>query len=181
MRSAFETLKPIYETMPGWSESTFGAKSLDQLPQNAINYVKRLEQLIECPIDIISTGPDRDETIVFTSSISTHNVVELRCKSLAKAGLFYITKNITSKTGGKLIKFKCGKIKILKKISIKILSQSIFCIYLTLFINNVEIMMNYKKSLACFAVAASLSGCTTIADLAGADSAIFELTGNTVL
>jgi adenylosuccinate synthase len=50
--------------MPGWSESTFGAKSLDQLPQNAINYVKRIEQLIECPIDIISTGPDRDETIV---------------------------------------------------------------------------------------------------------------------
>ena len=61
---AFETLKPIYETMPGWSESTFGAKSLDQLPQAAINYVKRLEQLIECPIDIISTGPDREETIV---------------------------------------------------------------------------------------------------------------------
>ena len=61
---AFETVKPIYETMPGWSESTFGAKSIDQLPQNAINYVKRLEQLIECPIDIISTGPDRDETIV---------------------------------------------------------------------------------------------------------------------
>ncbi|NWK76220.1 adenylosuccinate synthase [Acinetobacter cumulans] len=61
---AFETLKPIYETMPGWSESTFGAKSIEQLPQAAINYVKRLEQLIECPIDIISTGPDREETIV---------------------------------------------------------------------------------------------------------------------
>jgi len=61
---AFETLKPIYETMPGWSESTFGAKSLDQLPEAALNYVKRLEQLIECPIDIISTGPDREETIV---------------------------------------------------------------------------------------------------------------------
>ena len=61
---AFETLKPIYETMPGWSESTFGAKSLDQLPQAALNYIKRLEQLIECPIDIISTGPDRAETIV---------------------------------------------------------------------------------------------------------------------
>ena len=50
--------------MPGWSESTFGAKSLDQLPQNAINYVKRIEQLIECPIDIISTGPDREETMI---------------------------------------------------------------------------------------------------------------------
>jgi adenylosuccinate synthase len=50
--------------MPGWSESTFGAKSMDQLPANAIAYVKRIEQLIECPIDIVSTGPDREETIV---------------------------------------------------------------------------------------------------------------------
>ena len=50
--------------MPGWTESTFGAKSLEQLPQAAINYIKRLEQLIECPIDIVSTGPDRDETII---------------------------------------------------------------------------------------------------------------------
>ena len=39
-------------------------KSLDQLPEAAINYIKRIEQLIECPIDIVSTGPDRDETIV---------------------------------------------------------------------------------------------------------------------
>ena len=50
--------------MPGWSESTFGAKSMEQLPANAIAYVKRIEQLIECPIDIVSTGPDREETIV---------------------------------------------------------------------------------------------------------------------
>ena len=61
---AFEALKPIYETMPGWSESTFGAKSMAQLPANAIAYVKRIEQLIDCPIDIVSTGPDREETIV---------------------------------------------------------------------------------------------------------------------
>ncbi|EPF75976.1 adenylosuccinate synthase [Acinetobacter rudis] len=61
---AFETLKPIYETMPGWSESTVGLTQVDQLPANALAYVKRLEQLIECPIDIISTGPDRAETIV---------------------------------------------------------------------------------------------------------------------
>ncbi|AOA59008.1 adenylosuccinate synthase [Acinetobacter larvae] len=61
---AFETLKPIYETLPGWSESTVGLTSIEQLPANALAYVKRLEQLIECPIDIISTGPDRAETIV---------------------------------------------------------------------------------------------------------------------
>ena len=50
--------------MPGWSESTVGATDVAQLPANAIAYVKRIEQLIECPIDIISTGPDRAETIV---------------------------------------------------------------------------------------------------------------------
>lgn len=61
---AFETLKPIYETMPGWSESTVGLTQVDQLPANALAYVKRIEQLIECPIDIISTGPDRAETMI---------------------------------------------------------------------------------------------------------------------
>lgn len=61
---AFEQLQPIYETLPGWSESTVGATSVDQLPANAIAYIKRIEQLIGCPIDIISTGPDRAETIV---------------------------------------------------------------------------------------------------------------------
>lgn len=61
---AFAALKPIYETMSGWSESTVGATRMDQLPANAIAYVKRIEQLIECPIDIVSTGPDRAETIV---------------------------------------------------------------------------------------------------------------------
>ena len=61
---SYESLSPIYETMPGWSESTFGATDLSQLPANALAYVKRLEQLIECPIDIVSTGPDRDQTII---------------------------------------------------------------------------------------------------------------------
>lgn len=61
---SFENVTPIYETMSGWSESTKGLTSVDQLPANALAYVKRLEQLIECPIDIISTGPDRVETII---------------------------------------------------------------------------------------------------------------------
>ncbi|RZR55272.1 adenylosuccinate synthase [Vibrio vulnificus] len=61
---AFEKVTPIYETMPGWSENTFGAKSLEDLPQAAINYIKRIEELTGVPVDIISTGPDRNETIV---------------------------------------------------------------------------------------------------------------------
>jgi adenylosuccinate synthase len=61
---AFEKATPIYETMPGWSENTFGAKSLDDLPQAALNYIKRIEELTGVPIDIISTGPDRNETII---------------------------------------------------------------------------------------------------------------------
>lgn len=67
---SFECLKPIYETMPGWSESTVGLTSIDQLPANALAYVKRIEQLIECPIDIVSTGPDRAETIVLRHPFS---------------------------------------------------------------------------------------------------------------
>ncbi|GAL08367.1 adenylosuccinate synthetase [Photobacterium aphoticum] len=61
---AYENVEPIYETMPGWSEKTFGVKSLDELPQTALNYIARLEELTGVPIDIISTGPDRNETII---------------------------------------------------------------------------------------------------------------------
>ena len=61
---AFEEATPVYETMPGWSENTFGAKTIEELPQAALNYVKRIEELTGVPIDIISTGPDRNETII---------------------------------------------------------------------------------------------------------------------
>ncbi len=61
---AFEQCKPIYEEMPGWKESTVGARKIEQLPQNARNYLKRLEQVVGVPVDIISTGPERDETII---------------------------------------------------------------------------------------------------------------------
>ena len=57
-------LQPVYEEMPGWSESTLGAQSLEELPANARAYIKRVEELVGAPIDIISTGPDRNETIV---------------------------------------------------------------------------------------------------------------------
>jgi adenylosuccinate synthase len=56
--------KPIYERVAGWSESTFGIKTWDGLPTNAQKYLKRLEALCGVPIAIISTGPERDETIV---------------------------------------------------------------------------------------------------------------------
>ena len=55
---------PVYETLPGWEESTVGAKTMDALPINARNYIKRIEQLVGVPIDMVSTGPDREETIV---------------------------------------------------------------------------------------------------------------------
>lgn len=61
---AFERCEPVYEDMPGWTESTFGATSYDALPANAKAYLKRLEAVVETPIDIISTGPDRDQTII---------------------------------------------------------------------------------------------------------------------
>jgi len=55
---------PIYEEMPGWKDSTVGVKTLDGLPPNALAYVKRIEQLVGVPMDMVSTGPDREETIV---------------------------------------------------------------------------------------------------------------------
>lgn len=60
----YESVTPRYETLEGWSESTVGITNYDDLPENAKKYIKRIEALIDCPIDIISTGPDREETIV---------------------------------------------------------------------------------------------------------------------
>ncbi|CEN55881.1 adenylosuccinate synthase [Candidatus Methylopumilus turicensis] len=56
--------QPIYEPLPGWTENTFGVNRWEDLPLNARNYLKRLESLCEVPVDIVSTGPERDETIV---------------------------------------------------------------------------------------------------------------------
>ena len=61
---AYEQCKPIYLDVPGWSESTVGVKTYDGLPANAKAYIKKIEEVVGVPIDIISTGPDRDETIV---------------------------------------------------------------------------------------------------------------------
>ena len=60
----FKSLEPIYEEFPGWEGSTLGARSMNDLPKNARSYIRYIEELIEVSVDIISTGPDRQETIV---------------------------------------------------------------------------------------------------------------------
>ncbi|MBY0379533.1 MAG: adenylosuccinate synthase [Burkholderiales bacterium] len=61
--------EPIYETMLGWNESTAGITSYDKLPQNAKAYLARIEKIVDTPIDIISTGPDRGETILINNKL----------------------------------------------------------------------------------------------------------------
>ncbi len=60
----WDGIEPVYETLPGWEESTAGIKEYNQLPQAALRYIKRVEELTGIPVDIISTGPDRKETII---------------------------------------------------------------------------------------------------------------------
>ncbi len=61
---AMAACEPVYEELPGWSESTLGARRIEDLPDNARRYLDRIESLGGVPIDIVSTGPDRTETIV---------------------------------------------------------------------------------------------------------------------
>ena len=56
--------EPIYERFEGWQESTFGARSWAQLPAQAIKYIRRIEELIHCPVALVSTSPERDDTIL---------------------------------------------------------------------------------------------------------------------
>jgi adenylosuccinate synthase len=58
--------KPIYEELEGWSETTAGARSWADLPGAAIKYVRRIEELIQCPVALLSTSPERDDTILVT-------------------------------------------------------------------------------------------------------------------
>ena len=60
----YDLVTPVYESMPGWSENTFGMTEYDALPQAAKNYIQRLQTLTSVPMDIISTGPDRNHTMV---------------------------------------------------------------------------------------------------------------------
>ena len=68
---ALERCNPIYRTLEGWDGPTFGVSRYDDLPKRAQTYVECLEELINCPVDIISTGPHRDQTIMKRSVISS--------------------------------------------------------------------------------------------------------------
>jgi len=60
----FESVNPVYIEMPGWSESTVAAKDVADLPQNAKDFIAKIEEIVSAPVDIISTGPERNETII---------------------------------------------------------------------------------------------------------------------
>jgi adenylosuccinate synthase len=59
--------KPICETLPGWKENISTIRTYDELPQNTKNYLKRIEELTETKIDIVSGGPGREETIILNN------------------------------------------------------------------------------------------------------------------
>jgi adenylosuccinate synthase len=60
----FVGLKPVYEDFPGWQETTADVTSLNELPENAMAYIKRIEELLDIPVDMLSTGAERDSTII---------------------------------------------------------------------------------------------------------------------
>ena len=60
----YSEVRPVYEDLPGWRESTAGARSLEELPDAARDYVERIVETVDAPVAVISTGPDRDETIL---------------------------------------------------------------------------------------------------------------------
>jgi len=68
---SLQTCEPVYEEMPGWTDSTAGVREFDRLPINAQRYLRRIEALCEVPVDMISTGPDRDETIMLRHPFAT--------------------------------------------------------------------------------------------------------------
>ncbi|MEM7442567.1 MAG: adenylosuccinate synthase [Pseudomonadota bacterium] len=63
-------VEPIYETLDGWTDSTQGARSWAELPATAIKYIRRIEELIEAPVALLSTSPERDDTIMVTDPFS---------------------------------------------------------------------------------------------------------------
>jgi adenylosuccinate synthase len=59
-----EKVEPVYESMEGWPESTEGARSWAELPATAIKYIRRIEELIEAPVALLSTSPEREDSIL---------------------------------------------------------------------------------------------------------------------
>ncbi|MAS86489.1 MAG: adenylosuccinate synthase [Micavibrio sp.] len=66
-KEAQARVTPVYETLQGWQDSTYGARSWVDLPATAIKYVKRIEELVECPVALLSTSPEREDVIVMHS------------------------------------------------------------------------------------------------------------------
>lgn len=67
MLNAQAEVKPVYETMPGWKTSTYGIRDFDKLPENAKKYIRRLEELLDVDVDIVSTSPEREDVIIITN------------------------------------------------------------------------------------------------------------------
>lgn len=66
----WQNVQPIYETMPGWNAKTFGLTKLENLPKEAFNYIEKIEKLLNVPINLISTGPKRDDIIIKSSFLN---------------------------------------------------------------------------------------------------------------
>ncbi|MEQ8839101.1 MAG: adenylosuccinate synthetase, partial [Lacipirellulaceae bacterium] len=64
-------VEPVYETVPGWSEDVTAARSMDDLPENALAYIDRVSQIIGLPIEMVSVGPDRAQTIEVKSAVGS--------------------------------------------------------------------------------------------------------------
>ncbi|MBV9553869.1 MAG: adenylosuccinate synthetase, partial [Alphaproteobacteria bacterium] len=62
--SAQAEIEPVYESFPGWRENTRGARSWADLPATAVKYIRRLEELIEAPVALLSTSPEREDTVL---------------------------------------------------------------------------------------------------------------------
>ena len=59
-----ERCEPVYEELPGWKEDITHVKSFEELPLNCQNYIRKIEELVHCPVRMFSVGPDREQTVV---------------------------------------------------------------------------------------------------------------------
>jgi len=69
-RGAQEAVEPVYEVFEGWSDSTQGARTWADLPATAVKYIRRIEELIEAPVALLSTSPEREDTILVRDPFS---------------------------------------------------------------------------------------------------------------
>ncbi len=69
---------PIYEEMPGWQQSTYGCRSWAELPANAVKYIRRVEELTRTPVAMLSTSPERDDTILVTDPFDEQSIQQLK-------------------------------------------------------------------------------------------------------